>query len=344
MKYFATLRSILMVLVIAAIAPLFVFSAVNSQYSYGEDMERATKNLEFTASTVALAQERVADSARQLLVSISKVPSLADKSVTECTSYVRSLQQELVAYAYLGVISDDGKVLCHTAATGTGDDISDLVVFQSTKARGGFFVSGYTMGVYSKQPIIAFGLPVLDSQQQPVAWVFASLIFPALGKALTDVQLPTGGSLIVMDRDGIVLADNSKTSTALGLRVSSPLLQQAVASVSTGLVQGPDIDGVHKIYAVAQTGSASDSAFFVAVGLSRDEVLQPHRKQLALELMALLMVTGLGCLMAWLVGGRAIIQPTVKILKASLDIQAGQLDVRIPLAPHRLDQIGRAHV
>jgi len=337
MKYFATLRSILMVLVVAAIAPLFGFSVVNSLYNSGEDMQRATKNLEFTASTVALAQERVADSARQLLVSISKVPRLADKSAAECTRYVKSLQQDLLAYAYLGVISKDGKVLCHTATTGLGDDISDSVVFQSTKARSGFFASGYTMALYSKQPIIAFGLPVLDGQQQPVALVFASLIFPALGNALSDVKLPTGGSLIVMDRDGIVLADNSKTSTAVGLRVSSPLLQQAVTSVSTGLVQGPDIDGVHKIYAVAQTGSASDSAFFVAVGLSRDEVLQPHRRQLALELMALLMVAGLGCLMAWLVGGRAIIQPTIKILKASQDLQAGQPDVRIPLAPHSVD-------
>lgn len=308
MKYFATLRSLLMVLVVVAMAPLVGLSVVKSLYSSGEDLDKATQNLELIASTVARAQERVADSARQLLVSVSRVPSLADGSAKDCASYFRNLQQELGAYVNLGIISSNGRMLCQGAAKGVGQDVSDSVVFQLSKARSRFFASGYTLEPDSQKPTIAFGLPVLDRHQQPAAVVFAVLNLSELGKALTEVTLPTGGSLIVMDRDGMVLAEGAEKSTVIGQRVSSPLLRQAVTSVSTGLVQGPDINGVHKIYAVSQTRSATDSAFFVAVGLTRDQVAQPARRQLALELMTLLLATGLGCLLAWLVGKRAITQ------------------------------------
>ena len=308
MTYFATLRSLLMVLVVGAMAPLVGLSVVKSLYRSGEDLDKATQNLELIASTVALAQDRVADSARQLLVSVSRVPSLADGSAKDCASYFRNLQQELGAYVNLGIISSNGRMLCQGAAKGVGQDVSDSVVFQLSKARSRFFASGYTLEPDSQKPTIAFGLPVLDRHQQPAAVVFAALNLSELGKALTGVTLPTGGSLIVMDRDGMVLAEGAEKSTVIGQRVSSPLLRQAVTSVSTGLVQGPDINGVHKIYAISQTSSATDSAFFVAVGLTRDQVAQPARRQLALELMALLLATGLGCLLAWLVCKRAVTQ------------------------------------
>ena len=80
MKYFATLRSFLVILVVAAIAPLFGFSVMDSVFRTDKDIANASKTLSLTASAIALSRERVADSARQLLVSISRVPRLADVS------------------------------------------------------------------------------------------------------------------------------------------------------------------------------------------------------------------------------------------------------------------------
>ena len=333
MKLSPTLRSLLMVLVIVAIAPLFCFSVLKSVWNADDDIAVANRQLESTAATVTVAQERIADSARQLLASMSKIPRLADSRVAECTAYFNSLKQELDVYSNIGIISASGKMLCHAFTVGVADDMSDRDYFQAAMARRSFVASGYLIGRVSKKPLIAFALPVLNSERQPTAVVFAALHFPELAKAYADVRIPAASQLFIMDRNGIVLADNSLESAAVGQFVASPALQQAVKSAKTGFFEGTDEAGIQKIYVLKRTHPESDSAFFVAVGLNRDTVTGPARKQLILELVVLLLVTGMGCVLAWLMGSRTIVKPALQVIEATQQIKAGRLDVRIPVAP-----------
>ena len=63
MNLFGSLRSLLVVLVIAAIAPLFGFSVFKAVLTVDENLQQATQNLQDVGSAVAVAQERLADSA-----------------------------------------------------------------------------------------------------------------------------------------------------------------------------------------------------------------------------------------------------------------------------------------
>ena len=343
MKVFSSLRSLLVALVVAAIAPLFVFSVVRSIANIERDLARARQNLEFTATAVAHTQERVADSAHQLLVSIASVPKLLDRDGGECAEYFRTLGEALHVYTNIGVISANGKMLCHAAASGVGNYAGDRDYFQAALQRDRFVASGYLVGRVSKKPLVAFALPMKDAQGRAAAVAFAALHFNELASAVGDVKLPPGSHLLIMDRAGIVLADNMEAPTAIGKQVANPLLQKAIQSGVKGMLEGPDANGTQKIYALAQTTPASDSAFFVAVGLDRDAVMEPARQQLLLSYVVLLFVTGLGCLLAWVVGGRAIMKPALKVLEAAQEIQAGHLDTRIPIAsskpPNELTQI-----
>ena len=78
-------------LVVAAIAPLFVFSVIRSVVNTDRNLADARQNLEFAASAIAQSQERVVDSARQLLVSVARVPGLVDGVDGECADYFRKL-------------------------------------------------------------------------------------------------------------------------------------------------------------------------------------------------------------------------------------------------------------
>ena len=343
MNLFGSLRSLLVVLVIAAIAPLFGFSVFKAVLSVDEDLQQATQNLQDVGTAVAVTQERLADSARQLLVSISKVPKLADRKDEDCAGYFRGLYETLKVYTNIGIISADGKIICHSAPTGAGDYAGDRSYFQDAMTQGRFVASGYLVGRISKKPLIAFALPVTDAQGNHTAVVFAALHFGELAKAVADIKLPAGSHLVIMDRDGVVLAENVEKSTAIGKRVDNPLLQNAVTYKTMGMVEGFDSSGAQKIYAVLPTRSVSDSPFFIALGIDRDAVAAPARRQLTLELIVLLLVTGLGCLLAWIVGGRAIIKPALEVLEVTKEIQAGRFDVRIPIQPewpsHELIQI-----
>lgn len=331
MKIFSSLRTLLVGLVVAAIAPLFIFFVIKSVAKIEHDLAKAQQNLEFTATALAHGQERVADSARQLLLSIASVPKLVDLAGGRCADYFRALGEVLPGYTNIGVISANGSLLCHAAATGVGDYVGDREYFQAALARDGFVASGYLVGRVSKKPLVAFALPIKDAQGRATAVAFAALDFHELAKAVGDIKLTSGSHLIIMDRAGIVLAENIKPSTAVGKLVDNPLLLKAIQSGAQGILKGPDADGTPKIYALAQTTPASDSAFFVAVGMDTAAMVGQARRDLALELIVLLLVTALGGLMAWMMGGRVIIKPTLKVLEATRDIQAGRLDARIPI-------------
>ena len=343
MKVFSSLRSLLVGLVVAAITPLFIFSVIGSVVNTERDLATAQQNLEFTATAVAHTQKRVADSARQLLVSIASVPKLVDPAGGKCADYFRTLGEDLHVYTNIGVISASGNMLCHSAATGVGDYVGDREYFQAALARGGFVASGYLMGRISKKPLVAFALPIKDAQGRTTAVAFAALHFNELAKAVSEVKLPLGSHLLIMDRAGVVLAENIEPSPAVGKLVANPLLQKAIQSGVSGTLEGPDANGTPKIYALTQTTPTSDSAFFIAVGMDRARVVDPARRQLTLELMILLLVTGLGGLMAWVMGGRAIMKPALQVLQATKDIQRGRLDSRVPIVAagptHELVQI-----
>jgi len=343
MKALSSLRGLLVVFVVAAIAPLLVFSVAESVLHVNRDLARARQNIELAATAVAHTQERVADSTRQLLIAISKVPDLVDRPGDGCGNYFKSLNKSLPAYTNIGLISAEGNILCHAAPTAVGEYLGDRSYFQAAIARDSFVVSGYLVGRISKKPVAIFALPVKNAQGQTIAVAFAALRYDELTKAVDDIKLPAGKHLIIMDRTGVVLAENTHQSTAIGQQVDNPLLKQAIQSGTSGILEGADVNGVQKIYALVQTTPASDSAFWIAVGRDKENALKPAYWLLALELVALMIASGLGCLLAWRIGGRAIIKPTLEVLQATRNIQAGRLDVRIPIAPgepdHELTQI-----
>ncbi|NQW93463.1 MAG: PAS domain S-box protein, partial [Polaromonas sp.] len=330
MKNFSSLRSILVGLVLAAIAPLFVFALIRLVDNFDRDLAGARQKLELAATAVAHAEDKVADSARQLLVSIASVPKLGDIAGGECADYFRTLRESLPGYTNIGVNSASGITLCHSDSTAVGGYVGDQEYFKAAVANGSFVASSHFIGRINKEPLVAFALPIKDTQGQTTAVAFAALDFSELAKAVGDVKLPPGSHLLIMDRAGMVLDDNLEAS-AVGKRVANPLIQKAIQAGSKGLLEGPDANGIKQIYVLASTTRASDSAFFIAVGMNFNAMLVPASQQLTLSLIVLLLITGLGCLLAWLVGGRTIVKPLHVALKATQYIQVGQLDEGIPV-------------
>ena len=68
----------------------------------------------------------------------------------------------------------------------------------------------------------------------------------------------------------------------------SPLhILELIKAGGQGVFEAKDAAGVERIYALASTRMASSSAFFVAVGLDRNDIIAPAGQQLTLELMVL---------------------------------------------------------
>jgi PAS domain S-box-containing protein len=347
MKVQLTLGMRLVLLMVAALIPLFGLSLINAQLNADAAVSRATDNIKLAASLVAASQARVVDSAHQLLMSFASVPGLATGDKAECQRYLANLSEQLGIYANLGVVNPQGYIRCH-ALGGQGPDlfVGDLKHVKAAFADRRFTLGGYTAGRASGKPVITFTLPVTDADANVTALVFAAMDLDQISTAVGAASLPQGSRVAVMDRQGLVLTANPANPDLIGKPISSALLLEAAQNMRTGVGSGLGGDGLQRIFAFLPTHATQDAAFFVAVSAYRDEALAPVHKRFTLELLVLTLVSLLGAYFSWVIGGRAIMTPTARILEAARQLHQGRRDVHIPIQSVRgiaeLTQIAQA--
>ena len=330
MKSETTLRTRLVLVVLAAIAPLFGLSLVGAVLNTQEAISRASMNLEFSASLLAASQQKVADAAHQTLVAIANAPGLQDGKDPACQRHFKTLRDQLPMYANLGIIELDGYLRCHSQSNNQRLFFGDRKYFLDALVSGNFVTGGYMISRASGKPIMTFALPMMNSQGKISAVAFATVYVSELARVF-DAPLPDGSHLLIADRFGIVLATRPEDAAAIGKPMASPLLLDALKAGVQGVQEDPDQADAQQIYAFLPSQKSPNAPFFVAVSGDRSAVVAPARKRLALVLLSLTLVALLGSWMAWRMGGRAIVQPAAKILEATHQLQHGQLDVRVPM-------------
>ena len=101
MKFASTLRSRLALLVLLAVVPLLGLSLTGVVLTARDNIAKATKNLELSASLVAASQQRIADSVSQVLSAMAYVPDLVDGKEPFCQQYFRTLATERQALIFV---------------------------------------------------------------------------------------------------------------------------------------------------------------------------------------------------------------------------------------------------
>ncbi len=342
-KFDITLRIRLVMLVLAAIVPLFGLAVVGAVLTSDKAVSQARNNLEFSASLVAATQERVAASAHQILTAIANMPVVQLGRDADCQQYLQVLNPQALGYVNLGIVGIDGYLRCIAIEGRPGEFAGDRPYFQEAIARQGFVASGFSKGRVSGMPVVVFAQPVFNKQRSISAVAFAAVSLGELSKSLSDAPLPKGTHFVVTDRQGIVLTANLENPMAIGQALRDPALLAAVKAGVAGRYEGKDFTGTQRIYAFQPSGRTAEVPFFVAVSVDKGEVLAPARQRLVLVCLALTLVAIFGSWIAWMLGGRAIVKPVAEILAATRQLQAGRLEVRIALQseddPNELTQI-----
>lgn len=330
MKVHITLRTRLVMLVLAAIVPLFGLSIIKAVYNANAAVERATTDLQFAASLAASSQQRLGDTARQLLTAIIHAPDLQKDGRARCDRYLGEMVREFPLYANLGVINAEGQSICSGVEGSRLGYLGDRAYFRDAMTHRTLVIGEYIVGRATGKPSITFALPLLDSDGRVSIVVYASIDLAVMAKSAIEVQLPPGAALGIHDRQGVLLAGQPDLPIRVGQKAASPVLRDAIRSMSRGTGDGPDAKGQRRLWAYMPSSPDLRQAFFVAVSLDHNLVVGGTQRQLALELAVLALLAFLGGLLAWLMGGRAIVVPTRNILEATKQVQDGRLDVRIP--------------
>ncbi|MDB5742508.1 MAG: domain S-box protein [Polaromonas sp.] len=337
-----TLRGRLVLLMVAALIPLFGLSILNTRLNADAAVSRTTENLKFSAALVAANKARVVDSARQLLLSFANVPGLLNGDPSECQRTLSRLKEQLGVYTNLGIINPDGYMRCHALGDQRPNAFrGDLEQVRHAFARRQFTVGGYSVGRASSRPVITFNMPLTDAGGRVTALAFAAINLNEVSADVSIGSLPAGGQVMVLDKQGVVLAVTPANTGLVGKPVSVPLLQEAVQHMRAGAGEDSFSTGSRRIVAYLPTHEDPAAALFVALSTDKDEALAPVRQQFRLELLVLALVALLGGCLSWMISGRAIMRPAADILEAARQFQQGRLDARVPVqSMHEVGELG----
>jgi len=328
-----SLRERLVILLVAAVLPMFALSIWLAAGEVRERIGLAQNQLLFASSLLAANQDRAVDAAEQLLGAVAGMPDLlpASRNRARCQTYFENLRERYPMYSNMGLLGADGDVFCH-ARGATGDaGAADREYFQAALAQRRFVMGAPIVGRLTGRRSIPFALPVLEGGRV-AGVVFATLDLEHASAELTRAQIPPAARVLVADRHGRVLMEHPRREgRPVPRMLQHPEFEEAARHRRSGVGEGVDAGGEQRIYAFAPGRLVGDEGFIVRVGMSREAALAGGYRQLydALALLALALLATLA--VAWWVGGRVIVKPANQILGVVRRLEQGNLDVRVPL-------------
>jgi PAS domain S-box-containing protein len=209
---------------------------------------------------------------------------------------------------------------------------NDRPFFRAAIATGRFSVGEYTVSRASGRQVLPFGLPVYrDGTGTLRGVVYVALDIALADEHLRNLTISPDVSLLVADRNGVVLA----SAGAHALRVGARVPEAAFGSANTGAlpISGRRVDaqGREWLFAVQPVGLAAQGGLFVAGLVSTADVLAPAARRLQMQLGALALISLLAALAAWLFGDRVVARPIGRLL-SRVDALARE-ELRLDAAP-----------
>jgi len=318
-----SLQERLVVLVVAAILPLVALSVWFALRETQDASNQAQAQLKFAASIVAAHQDRMVESARQMLDAVATMPGLRDDP-HRCAVFLEGLRTLYPVYSNMGILDMEGKTLCHANQRKGPFHAGDRPYVQKAMGERRLVMGEAIKGRSSGRFAIPFARPILEGDKV-VSVAFLALDLGHASATLARLDLPEGASVVVADRRGQVIMEHPPRAT--------PTRSVAHRSEASGAGESADPGGQVNLYGFASSAQLTGEGFVATVTIDRALIAQPTSAKLRAELVMLLITLLSGVGAAWWVGGRVIVKPAQQILGAVRRLEEGRLDARVPVQP-----------
>lgn len=304
---FASLRVRLVLLVLLAVIPALGLILYTARVQRLVATEAAHENLSRIASLTASDVSGVIEGAQQLLGGLAQFREIRSDNSAACGAVMAKLLTMYSFYSTLGVASPDGNVICSAVPLTNSVTVTDRSWFRHALQARDFTVGEWQVDRLTGKPSLNFASPIADEAGHVQSVVFAALDLRYLNRRIGLVRLPDGATLVVMDRQGTILA-RSPEPEWLGRPVAESLPLKSVAAYrGQGTAEIADTNGVLHIYAFSPIGGKRGTAdAYVSLSIPTDIALADANTQLAHNLLGLTVVSLLALAAAWF-GGHTIV-------------------------------------
>ncbi|HEX2113698.1 MAG TPA: cache domain-containing protein [Alphaproteobacteria bacterium] len=336
------LRIRLFLLVLIAVLPALVIQ-ISTQVDLrrGREDELHEQALR-QATTVATGVLEILEGSRQLLVALSRLPTVQSLSSEGCSQVLGAMLSELTAYATVGAIDRNGSLVCDASGATAGATRQDRTYFRDALLTNGFVVGEFLVGPTTGLSVLPVAQPIYRGQET-VGVLFAGLNLRWLESHLRRQRPPGGSVVMIVDRGGTILASLPEGHGRwVGYQLPDAHRPYIFGDrgQSAELV---DLDGVDRIFAYVPI-NYPPPGFAVAVGLNMSDALAPIETAMVRGLALILTGLLLGLIGAWLLGRYFVGRPLAALLDATRRWQIGDFAARAGLDEKsaELGQLGRA--
>jgi len=319
------IRSRLLLLVLAALIPALLVSALGVAYIYREEQEFSRESVIEASRALALAFERDMERRVSVLRTLSFAPTLRSGELQRFYSFAAAVGKETGGAIILSDL--EGRQLANTRLPFGGALPPMLPIERAARARLGNEVT-----IVSELYLPPAGLgPQSFAVQYPVRTDGKVVAFLTMASFAAEIQqllgaqrLPAGWTATVVDGRGVVVARSLDHEKYAGQPVRDEL-RANLSARAEGFYQGTTLGGVP---ATAFFSRVPGTEWSVLIGVPQAALSGPSMRAAALMAALSLLVLAVSLAAAWLVA-RRIARPVESLRAAAHALGAGQpLQVR----------------
>lgn len=341
-----SLRFRLILLVLLAVVPALGLTL----YSGFEQRQLAAANAHEEAlrlNRFALAdQKALIDNARQLLATAAQLPVVRETEANACDTLLAGLGERHRSYTGFIVAAPDGQVVCTGIGFQEPVNLADRPWFQRAIETQSFTVGEYVIARGSGKPILPLAYPILSEGDDVEAVVATGLDLTRLSLFVSALELPSGSTLTLIDRDGTVLARHPDSGDWLGQAMpETPIVRTVLESDGEGTAQAKGVDGESRLFAfmplqgTSENGSAEDGDLYLVAGIPASAAFAEVNGIFVRHLIGLGLVAALALAAAWVIGNVALVRPLKALIRANQQLASGDFSVRLG-PPYSVGELG----
>ncbi len=340
LNVFSSLRTRLFLIVLAAILPLAVLVVYHAAKARTAALEEARSYLQVLTRLASEDVESDVEAARYLLQSLAEVPAVRDAAEPACSTVLGNLRKPASPYTNFIVTDAVGNLLCAAVPTKGLVNYADREWFPRALASRALTVGKPVMGKITRRPTISVAWPVLGADGGISKLIVAGVEVTAFGERYAHKDFLQGMVAFMWDAEGRVLYHEPNDGKPIAMsNAGAPLLDAARRAKSQGVVEAPGLDGVPRVYALANFPMLADLNLTLAFGVTPGTFTAAVDRGMYRNL-TLLSLVALGVLLlAWWIAETTVRRPVARLAEASGRLRAGDLTARVQ-QPYPVGEIG----
>jgi signal transduction histidine kinase len=332
LSHLAGLRARLLLLVLVAIIPalgLILYSAAQQRQLVTSNIQNQTLEL---ARFVSEDQSNLIDQTHQLLAALAYYSDMSGDASARCAAYFSFMLEQGSQYANLGVAQPNGDISCSAIPVKPSVNIANLDFFQRTLKTGQFTVGNYAIDQITGQVGVNFGYPIFDTNGRVQSVVFATVNLDGLNRIIANARLYTDTSMMLINRQGVVLLRTPDPQHWSGRSVPDLTLIKSMLGHGEGTLDTIDLDGTRRLFAFTPLQIASNNDMVLSIGVDKNSAFAQANQIMLNNLIGLGIVAILALTAAWLGGDWFVLRHVRALLKTTRALMEGDLNARTGLS------------